>query len=372
MSDRFFVGTRKGLFTFEKQNGGWKQVGEEFLGIGVPMLLPDRREGGAVHAVVDHGHFGTKMHRSEDGGKTWPEKTVPEYPEKPEDAPEILDPVRQTPIKWSLEKIWSLESGGDDQPGRIWCGTLPGGLFKSDDGGDSWDFVRSLWDKPERAKWAGGGYDFPGIHSICVDPRDSKKVAIAISCGSVWVTEDDGETWEQGAHGMKYDFLPEDQGGGDPDGQDPHRMVQCQASPDDFWVQHHCAIYRSKDGARSWTEIENVAPSGFGFAVVVHPEEPDTAWFVPAKKDEFRYPVDGKFVVNRTRDGGQTFEQLDNGLPEALAYDLVYRHALDIDPSGQQLLMGSTTGSLWVSEDQGDSWQLLSANLPPVYCTRFA
>ncbi len=369
MSDRFFVGTRKGLFSFERRSGGWKQAGVSFLGIQVPMLLPDSRDG-RLHAAVEHGHFGIKVHRSGDGGGSWDELDAPVYPEKPEDAPEVLDPGRQVPVPWSLEKVWSLEPGGPDQPGRLWCGTIPGGLFRSDDGGDSWELVRRLWDRPERGKWAGGGYDYPGIHSICVDPRDSNCVAVGVSCGGVWRTEDGGETWEQGAHGMAYDFMPADQGGADPDAQDPHRMVQCRSAPDHFWVQHHCAIYRSSDGARSWREIENVQPSGFGFAVAVHPEDPDTAWVVPAKKDEFRYPVDGRFLVNRTRDGGKTWEALTVGLPDPPAYDLVFRHALDLSPDGTRLVMGSTTGSLWVSENQGDSWELVTTHLPPVYCIR--
>jgi photosystem II stability/assembly factor-like uncharacterized protein len=117
--------------------------------------------------------------------------------------------------------------------------------------------------------------------------------------------------------------------------------------------------------------LKDVAPSNFGFATVVHPDDPDTAWFVPAVKDECRVPVEAKVVVNRTRDGGRTFQILNEGLPEN-AYDLVYRHGLDIDKTGNQLVMGSTTGSLWVSEDQGDSWQCISQNLPPIYCVRFA
>ncbi len=370
MSDRFYVGTRKGLFAFERQNGNWEQAGEWFLGIQVPMLLPDPRDG-KLHAAVEHGHFGTKMHRSENGGADWEELDPPVYPEKPGDVPDIVDPARNITIPWSLEKVWALETGGAGQPGRLWCGTIPGGLFRSDDNGDSWELVHSLWNVPERAKWAGGGYDYPGIHSICVHPGDSNAIAVGISCGGVWRTEDGGDHWKQGAHGMAYDFMPEDQGGADPDGQDPHMMVQCQASPNDYWVQHHCGIYRSTDGARSWKEIDNVEPSGFGFAAAVHPKEPDTAWFVPAKKDEFRYPVEGRFLVNRTRDGGATFEALTNGLPEAPAYDLVYRHALVIDDTGEKLLMGSTTGSLWISEDQGELWEQISAHLPPVYCVRF-
>jgi hypothetical protein len=371
MKPRIHVGTRKGLFAFEKTNGHWCPAGEWFLGIHIPMLLHDRRDG-LLHAAVEHGHFGTKMHRSADGGATWEETVGIVYPPKPDDVPEIRDSFRNVVVPWSLEKVWSLETGGPDQPGLLWCGTIPGGLFRSTDSGVTWELVRSLWDRPERADWGGGGYDFPGIHSICVDPRNSQRVAVAISCAGVWLTEDGGESWEQGADGMTYDFLPAEQGGADPGGQDPHRMVMCPAAPDRYWVQHHCSIYRSDGAGRGWQEIPGVKPSGFGFAVAVHPRDPDTAWFVPAKKDEFRYPVDGEFVVTRTRDGGKSFEVLSKGLPPAPCYDLVYRHGLDIDESGDCLVMGSTTGALWISEDQGDSWELLSAHLPPIYCVRFA
>lgn len=370
MSEKIHIGTRKGLFLFEKVGGSWRQAGMHFAGVQVPMLLPDARTG-LLHAAVEHGHFGIKMHRSEDGGARWEEREAPAYPPKPTDAPEICEPMGNKPVPWSLEKVWALEAGGLDQPGMLWCGTIPGGVFRSEDDGDSWTLVESLWNRPERVRWFGGGYDFPGVHSICVHPEDSQRVAVAISCGGVWLTADGGTTWEQRAQGMSYDFLPAEQGGTDPESQDPHRMVQCPAAPDHFWVQHHCGIYRSTDGARSWTEIEGVQPSGFGFAVAVHPRDPDTAWFVPGKKDEHRYPVDGRFLVNRTRDGGRSFEALTDGLPEGLAYDLVYRHALAVDGTGERLVMGSTTGSLWVSEDQGDSWTQLSAHLPPVYCVRF-
>ena len=371
MSNRFFVGTRKGIFRFDRNgSGGWEMGSQSFLGISVPMLLPDARDA-TLYAAVEHGHFGIKLHRSSDAGEGWEELDPPAYPPKPDDVPETMCPVRNIPIPWSLEKIWSLEPGGADEPGTLWCGTLPGGLFRSRDRGESWELIESLWNVPERAKWAGGGYDVPGIHSICVHPNDSQDVLVAVSCGGNWRTRDGGVTWAQCAHGMAYDFVPAEQGGADPDGQDPHRMVRCPAAPERLWVQHHCGIFRSTDDSTSWQEVENVAPSGFGFAVAVHPKDPDTAWFVPAKKDEFRYPVDGKFLVNRTRDGGQTFEARSDGLPAPPAFDLVYRHGLDVDATGERLAMGSTTGSLWISEDGGDHWQALSENLPPIYCVRF-
>lgn len=149
-------------------------------------------------------------------------------------------------------------------------------------------------------------------------------------------------------------------------------MVQCAGAPDALWVQHHNGVFRSVDGALSWTEVANVAPSVFGFAVAVHPRDPETAWFVPAVKDEFRYPVDAKLVVARTRDGGRSFDVLSAGLPAAPAYDLVYRHGLAIDASGDRLAFGSTTGGLWISEDQGDQWTRIDARLPPISAVAFA
>jgi hypothetical protein len=138
-----------------------------------------------------------------------------------------------------------------------------------------------------------------------------------------------------------------------------------------MWAQHHNGIFRTIDGGRAWTEVTQAGPSTFGFPVVVHPRDGDTAWFVPAIKDEHRIPVGGNVVVTRTRDGGRTFDVLTRGLPRGHAYDLVFRHAMDIDGSGDQLIFGSTTGSVWVSEDQGESWQTVSNHLPPVYAVRF-
>jgi len=303
------------------------------------------------------GHFGVKLHRSVDCGVSWEEVGAPVYPEKPGDSCDE--------VPWSLDQIWALERAG----ARLWAGTLPGGLFSSVDGGRSWELNQALWDRPERSEWFGGGYDHPGIHSICVDPRDPRCLTVGVSCGGVWQTNDEGESWELLGEGLRADYMPPERAG-DRQIQDPHRLVQCGAHPDRFWIQHHNGIFRSDDGSRTWAAAE-AAPDAFGFAVAVHPRDPDVAWFVPGIKDECRIPAHGRFIVRRTRDGGKTFEDLSRGLPDEPAYDLVFRHCLEVDRTGETLLMGSTTGTVWLSQDQGDSWEVISHHLPPVYVVRF-
>jgi hypothetical protein len=369
MSTRCHVSTRKGLFTLERRSRGWTISRVNFLGDNCTIALHDPRTG-HLFVALNHGHFGVKLHRSTDGGATWQEIATPVYPEKPADTPASTAPQGRPPVDWSLKLVWSLAPGGVDQPGLIWCGTLPGGLFRSNDNGDSWTLNHQLWDDPRREEWVGGGADHPGIHSIAVDPRDSQHVLIGISCGGVWRTRDAGASWQIGGPGLRAEFMPPERQF-DPNIQDPHLLVQCRAQPDLLWVQHHNGIFRSINAAHSWTEITGVDPSTFGFGVAVHPHNGDTAWFVPAVKDELRYPAHGRVVVTRTRDGGGTFETLTRGLPQEHAYDLVYRHALDVDEHGRSLMFGSTTGSLWASDDEGDSWETVSAHLPPIYAVTF-
>lgn len=366
MSERLLVSTRKGLFVLERTGGQWRIARSAFLGDNVALSLADPRDG-TWYAALDLGHFGAKLHRSTDQGANWEEIAVPAFDE----GDEVVTGDGKPPQPAALRLIWSLEPGGVNEPGRLWAGTIPGGLFRSDDGANSWQLVRGLWDRPERKGWFGGGYDHPGIHSICVDPRDPRCVRVAISTGGVWRTDDGGEHWRQTAHGMIARYMPEGQQH-EPNQQDVHRMVQTRDMPEVFWAQHHNGVFRSTAGAADWYEITNVPPSVFGFAVAVHPRDGDTAWFVPAIKDEKRYPVDARLQVARTRDGGRSFETLSRGLPETPAYDLVYRHALAIDDSGDRLAFGSTTGGLWTTDDQGERWQLLAARLPPVLAVTFA
>jgi hypothetical protein len=356
MDSRAWVATRKGLFELQRRSGEWQVGRVSFLAEPVSMLLPPGPDGRML-AALNLGHFGVKVHASDDVGASWAEVATPTFPAQPEGSP---GPA------WKLVQIWSLERQG----GVLWAGTLPGGLFRSTDGGASWTLNEPLWSRPERLGWFGGGYDVPGIHSICPHPTVPGEAILGISCGGAWRTQDGGDTWRLQADGMRADFMPPEQAG-DPNTQDPHAIVRCAARPEVLWCQHHCGIWRSTDTAASWQEVKNVPVSGFGFAVAVHPQDPLTAWFVPAAADQKRVPVDTAMVVNRTRDGGQTFETLRAGLPQSGCYDLVYRHGLAVGADGRSLLMGSTTGGLWASDDGGDHWSVVSHHLPPIYAVRF-
>ena len=362
MEQRAWVATRKGLFEMRCRAGAWAIERVSFLGEPVSMVLPPDAQGlpsGRMLAALNLGHFGVKVHASDDAGASWHEVATPSYPPQPDHLPEGAVP-------WKLIQIWAMEAAH----GVVWAGTLPGGLFRSVDGGDSWQLNEALWNEPRRAGWFGGGYDAPGIHSLLPHPQRPGELLAGISCGGAWRTVDEGASWALRATGMRADFMPPEQAG-DPNTQDPHAIVRCAATPDVLWCQHHCGIWRSTDNALSWQQINGVPVSAFGFAVAVHPQHADTAWFVPAIADQCRVPREGALVVNRTRDGGRSFETLRSSLPQQNCYDLVYRHGLAVDASGHRLMMGSTTGGLWASDDGGDRWAVVAAHLPPIYAVKF-
>ena len=359
MAERLHVGTRKGLFELAPGRAGWDIAAVHFLGDPVSAVLTDRD--GTDYAALDLGHFGAKLWRRERGGD-WCEVAVPVFPAKPADADD-------DPHPWSLGKIWVLEMGAD---GTLWAGTMPGGLFRSGDRGNSWSLNETLWRMPERRQWMGvAGGEQPGISSVLIDPRNPADIRVGVSTAGVWATTDGGASWRVINQGMYNEYMPPELRG-TPIAQDIHRLARCPAHPDIVWCQHHNGVFRSEDGGACWHELTAIRPSKFGFAVVAHPRDPDTAWFVPAVKDERRVAVEGRVAVARTRDGGRSFTVLCRGLPQRHAYDLVWRHALDVDRSGKRLAFGSTTGGLWISEDGGDSWTAPEARLPPVAVVRFA
>jgi len=352
------VGTRKGVFVLEESGGTWRMVRTGHLGIPIPYAVMDPRTE-VMWASQDHGHWGQKLTRSRDGGETWEEVEQPKYPE----SAELKDGEPAT-----MRYIWVIQPGGDDERDRLYLGTEPGGLFVSDDGGETFRLCEGLWNHPSRQdQWFGGGRDKPGIHTVLVDPRHSGRIMVGVSVAGAFESTDGGESWSPRNKGLTASFLP------DPTaevGQDPHLIVRCPARPDAMWQQNHCGIFRTTDGGRSWENVsETDGPANFGFCVAVDPKNPDTAWVIPATADENRSAVDGAICVCRTDDGGRSWTALRSGLPQTHAYDVVFRHALDIQDD--VLAFGTTTGNLFVSTDRGDSWGAVSHHLPPIYSVRF-
>ncbi|MFZ5892619.1 MAG: WD40/YVTN/BNR-like repeat-containing protein [Myxococcota bacterium] len=347
--ERLLVATRKGIFTAERSNATWVLTEVAFEGHCVSAVLPDARDG-SLFVAVGQG-AGCKLQRSVDGGRTFRELGPLSFP---------------SDCATGVELVWSLEAAGADKPGEIWAGTVPGGLFRSSDCGEHWELVHALWRRPERARWTGSGLSLPGIHSVLVDPRDSSHLVVGVSRGGVWRTQDGGGSFEPIGAGLRAVQEPKF----DASNQDPHRIARCRSSPEVLWLQHETGVYRSTDAGEHFEEL-SAAAGAFGFAVAAHPHDPDTAWFVPVRDAHQRLPPERKLVVQKTRDGGKTFEAKTRGLPQHFAYHVVYRHALDVDDSGTQLALGSTTGNLWISEDGGESFALVSHDLPPIYALRF-
>lgn len=358
-TDRAWVASRKGLFELRRRGGpggAWQVERLSFTAEPVTAVLPPDAQG-RMFAALNLGHFGPKLHASDDAGATWREVATPTYPPQPEGA---------TGYAWKLVQVWALER---DAAGRVWAGTLPGGLFCSTDQGQTWALNQALWLHPSRAEWMGGGNEAPGLHSVCPHPTRAEENLVAVSCGGVWATQDDGGSWAPRTRGLWADFMPPERAE-DPAIQDPHLVRRCTAVPEVLWCQHHCGIWRSSDSGGQWQRL-HTGLSDFGFAVAAHPSDPLTAWFVPGVKDEQRIPVGAALAVTRTRDGGQTFQALREGLPQQHCYDLVFRHGLDVAADGEQLLMGSSTGHLWATGNGGDHWTLAQAHLPPIYALRF-
>lgn len=385
-----WVATRKGTFKIEKSGGRWRAALVGHAGIGVNYVARDPNTK-RLWALLGHGHWGAKLSISDDDGATWRDNPAQvKYPEGARYIGQDMfeDAASEFGVGWkttlrnaTLLKLWVIAFAND---GAIWIGTIPGGLFESRDGGTSFELNRPLWNHESRGgdlfagegtgetKWFGtpaseGGEFAPGIHSIAIDPRNSKRLLIAISTAGVLETSDGGHTWRSRNKGMTMDHNP------DPEaewGHDPHLIELCQSAPDHVWQQNHVGVFFSDNGAQNWRKVS--APSEgvhFGFPVTVDAYNGKVAWLVPGRSDAQRMAIDGGLFVARTDDGGASWRQLRNGLPQEAAYDVVYRHALD--NRDDAVAFGSTTGNLYLSEDRGESWTVVSHNLPPIYAVRF-
>jgi photosystem II stability/assembly factor-like uncharacterized protein len=261
-----------------------------------------------------------------------------------------------------IKSVWSLAPNA----GRLYAGVEPAGLFQSEDGGQSWSHVAGLRDHPSRPQWQPGGGGLI-LHSIVPHPNDTKRIWVAISTGGVFHSADGGKSWEARNKGTRNDYLPEEQRY--PEfGQCVHSLVMAPGMPNRLYQQNHCGMYRSDDGGKSWQSIEAGLPSSFGFPAVVHPRDPATLYLVPLNGDVLgRYVPDARAAVWRTRDAGDHWQALREGLPQENAFYGVLRQAMAADrlqPAG--IYFGTNTGRLYASADEGDSWKCIAEHLPVI------
>ena len=341
------LGTSKGAFIAESdtKRNSWELRGPFCDTWPINHVAGDPATG-AIYAGGGNKWFGHDVWKSTDLGATWTRSG---------------EGLAYDEGKEPVEAVWSFAS----QNGSLYAGVKPAGLFRSDDGGQSWRHIGGLQEHPTRPDWHGGGAGLI-LHSIVLDPADEKRMWVGMSSVGVFHSADGGKTWEPRNKGTRADFMPEDQRY-PVIGQCVHCLVGAPGMSDRLYQQNHCGMYRSEDGGKTWESIEAGLPSSFGFPAAAHPRDPSTLFLMPLNGDtDGRYPPDAKAAVYRTRDRGATWQALTKGLPQR-AYFAVLRQAMATDrsePAG--IYFGTNTGTLFASRDEGDSWTPIAEHLPTV------
>lgn len=370
MSTHIMIGTRKGLFVARREDdpgaaSSWQAEGPMFLmqEIAAVGVVPGSAATGSVSpqsgprllAGVRSEHWGPGVSWSDDLGRTWQEtdEGAIRFPEDTGAA---------------LARVWQLQAD-QARPGVVWAGCEPTSLWRSDDGGVTFEFNRSLWNHPHRPHWAPGAGG-AAVHSVVTDPGDASKILIAMSTGGVYLSDDAGASWRPSNTGISAYFLPDPQ----PEfGQCVHKVAMDAAGPRTLYAQNHHGVYRSDDGAASWTSIADGLPSDFGFVMLAHPHRSGTAWVVPLEADARRVPPKGRLRVHRTLDGGITWAESSSGLPDD-DWTVVLRDAACVVDRGSDrpplVVIGTRDGCVYASDDEGDSFVLVADHLPDVLTVR--
>lgn len=351
------IGTSKGLILARSSDRRtWTLSDPAFLMNGVYAVAIDKR-GDTPRLLVSatSEHWGPSVFRSDDLGQSWtePDQGAITFPEDTGAA---------------LARVWQLAPSAAE-PGVVWAGSEPQGLFRSEDGGAHFSFVRELWDHPHRPDW-GSGFGGAAIHTVLPHPVDPARVLVAMSTGGVYRTEDAGRSWSAANKGIRVKFMPDPW----PEfGQCVHKVARDPAEPDRLFLQNHHGVYRSDDDGRTWNSIADTLPTDFGFAMVTHPRRGGTAYNFPITADAERVPPGRACRVFRTEDSGATWAPLADGLPQDDYYGVVLRDAMctdDADPAG--VYFGTRNGDVFASADEGDQWSLVGSHLPDVLCVRAA
>jgi photosystem II stability/assembly factor-like uncharacterized protein len=362
------VATRKGawLYRSDAARRTWKADGPHFLGHVISHMMLDPRDGRTLLAAAKTGHLGPTVFRSTDLGRSWKEAARPPAFAKAADGEKGR----------AVDHTFWLTPGNANEPGVWYAGTSPQGLFRSQDGGVSWEPFSTINDDPQFREWMGtaqdGTPDGPKLHSIIVDPRDGAHLYIAMSGGGVHESTDGGRSWKTLIGGLDvvegFGFDPTK-----PTFHDPHCVRLCPGNPDRLYQQNHCGIYRLDRPSDTWVRIGRSMPKrvgDIGFPMVVHPRDADRAWVFPMDGTSVwpRTSPDGKPAVYGTRNAGKTWQRLDAGMPASQAWWTVKRQAMcadAADPVG--LYFGTTSGELWMSRDEGGRWARIAQHLPEIY-----
>jgi hypothetical protein len=380
------VGTKKGAFilTSDSNRAKWDVSDPLFAGWEIYHMKGSPVDPNRLYASQTSGWFGQIIQRSDDGGKTW---FQPGF--KPGDATTTSDgmPVTEsnkfaydtsdaegkplsthqyydgTQRPWEFKRVWHLEPSLTD-PDTVYAGVEDAALFKTTDGGKSWKELSGLRGHSTGPKWAPGAGGM-GLHTIILDPKNKKRIYIAISAAGVFRTDDAGRTWNPVNNGLSSLHIP------DPTaevGHCVHRIAMHPARPEVLYMQKHWDVMRTDNAGELWREVSDNLPSDFGFVIDVHAHEPETIYVIPIKNDSEHFPPDGKLRVYRSRTGGNNWEALTKGLPQKDCYVNILREAMAVDtldPCG--IYFGTTGGQVYASADGGDSWNAIVQNLPPVY-----
>jgi len=367
MKVRVLVGTRKGAFVLESdgKRQKWDISGPHFAGWEMYHVKGSPVDPNRVYASQSSGWFGQLIQRSNDGGKTWePMDNKFVYDTSPETGKPLTTHqwYDGTQHPWEFKRVWHLEPSLTDAD-TVYAGVEDAALFRTTDGGKSWQELSGLRGHGSGSRWQPGAGGM-GLHTILLDPKDPKRMFIAISAAGTFRTDDGGTTWKPVNRGLHSQMLP------DPTaevGHCVHRIAMHRSRPNVLFMQKHWDVMRTDDAGEQWREVSGNLPTDFGFVIDVHAHEPDTIYVVPIKSDSEHFPPEGKLRVFRSRTGGNEWEPLTKGLPQSDCYVDVLREAMAVDSlESCGVYFGTTGGQVYASADAGDSWMPIVRDLPAV------
>jgi photosystem II stability/assembly factor-like uncharacterized protein len=358
---RLLVGTRKGAFVMNSdgKRAKWDISGPHFAGWEMYHIKGSPADPNRIYASQTSGWFGQQVQRSNDGGVTWEPVSNKFLYDGPTGTHQWYD---GTPHPWEFKRVWHLEPSLTD-PDTVFAGVEDAAMFRSTDGGASWQELPGLRNHSTGNRWQPGAGGM-GLHTIVIDPSNAGRMYIAISAAGAFRTDDCGATWKPINRGLRSEYIPDQTA---EVGHCVHRIALHRSKPDTVFMQKHWDVMRTDDAGENWREVSGNLPTDFGFVIDVHAHEPETIYVVPIKSDREHYPIDGKLQVWRSRTGGNEWEPLTNGLPQANCYVDVLRDAMCVDSLDDcGIYFGTTGGQVFCSPDGGNRWNTVVDHLPPV------